>query len=183
MDDQADGKVYQYTGLRRLGIFFSQIAGIFAIIFFNIIGFGILILAAISDKVSVGLDFLHSPMTTILCLSLGMFGFSWLFGSFFINHSPTIWVKDEGIVISYYIVFRRFIPWTGILGVIDHRWLFTNRTLVIAKRISLYHRIISFVYYLRREPCFEIGNDIEERGKLVTTIRNMALLHSGYYRF
>ena len=97
---------YSYKGFHRLRVIISQLTGVLSILIFN--GFsGFLIYAMTKvpiDKSDKGL--LENPESTLICLIVYFMIISWLFGLTFVNFLPTIWVVDEGIVISSFFVLR-----------------------------------------------------------------------------
>jgi hypothetical protein len=178
MSQYPDGQKFTYHGVDRLRIRISQSEGLAGIVIFN--AFGILFFL-------IGLTTIQSPLTadlhensfiTLGCFTTLMIMISWYIGSMMINFSPTVWINDQGIVISHFVYFRIFIPWKDIVDVIEVQSVFTRWTLVAAKRISLFHSIWSRLFFHLSYPCFYIGDSIDQRDKLIAKIRSRALFHA-----
>lgn len=175
-------KRYTYTGWRRFGIIYSQFFGFFGILLFNLVGFLLLIegFFYISGGEKPGI--LNDPRLSAVCFSGVFILGSWFLGGMIINHLPDIWLGEEGITISYLILFRVFIPWANISNVINQEWWSYKYTLVLAKRITIFHNFSNWLFYHKPDPCFAIGYDIEDAQELISTIRSKALFHSKEYQ-
>lgn len=160
---------YSYTGFHRLRVITSQLTGVLAILIFN--GFSGFLLYAMNkvpiDKPDKGL--LENPGSTLICLIVYFAVISWLFGLTFINFLPTIWVVDEGLVISSFFILRILIHWEDIVD-IDERRVSRGFILVRTRQITPLHRIYGWLYTRTFFPSFVIGNDISRRDELLTII-------------
>lgn len=93
-------------------------------------------------------------------------------GLLLLNVYPTVWVGDKGIQIWF--LFRRiFIPWHAVLGVQKASPAFVG-DLVVARKITPFHRLYSWIYGTRSEPGFLIGRGIANRQELLHKIRHNA---------
>jgi hypothetical protein len=151
------------------------------ILIFNILGILLISGGFMQIKPANGTSLLNDPRLTIICLAIFCMLFSWVIGGLLINFLPTIWLTETGITISYFIVFKISIPWSEITGVIDRKRFNYSSTLVLAKRITLFHQILGRFYFHVSNPCFVIGEDIENRNELVSRIRSKALFYSPNY--
>jgi hypothetical protein len=174
-------KQYSYTGLKGGLIFSAQIFGVLGIILFN--GFGVFFIIAGLFLIPPGenIGWFNDPRITAFCFSVPCIVGSWLIGGLIINYSPTVWLIEDGMFISHFFIFKVFIPWAEVTNVVERdRWFF-KYTLVLAKKITIFHRFASWFYFRTGDPCFVIRGDIEKAEELISMIRSKALVHSKYY--
>jgi hypothetical protein len=170
---------YSYPGFRYL---FSRFIAVVGVLF--IIGIGlILILSSFFLPISRSpSSYLDDPRITLICFGSWSIIIGYFTGGIIINFFPTVWINDEGITISHFVIFKAFIPWNEVTYVfVRERW-FYHYTMVLAKRITLFHKIVAWGYFHTSDPGFAIGDDIENQPELIRTIRNRALYHSEYYK-
>ncbi len=85
---------------------------------------------------------------------------------------PDIWIRDDGIVISAYLFFRIFISWIDIIDVMEVKKPFLPGYAVVkARRISVFHRVIGWIYSRSVSPCFLIGKNIDRHEELIQEIK------------
>lgn len=152
---------FSYHGNRELGFFIAGCSGFSGIIIFKYLGILLIGGGFMQIKPANGTSLINDPRLTIIYLASFCILFSWMIGGLLINYLPTIWMTETGITISYFIFFKVSIPWNEIIGVIDRKRFYYSSTLVIAKRITLFHRILGRLYFQVSNPCFVIGEDID----------------------
>lgn len=172
---------YSYRGNRKWGISFLSYCGFLGIIIFNILGIFLLIGGFTQIRPENGTNLINDPRLTIICLSIFCIIFSWVIGELLVNYLPTVWLSEAGKTISYSIFFKILIPWTELTDVIDRKRFYNSSTLVLAKRITILHRILGWYYFRVPNPCFVIGEDIENKKELISRVRSKALLNSSNY--
>lgn len=183
MADPETVKFYTYKRKRIFTTLVVQFMGILAFIISFSFAVGTIILTFVFYQPTEQLDLQNSPFLTGVCLSLWISGIGWFVGSLFLNYLPVIWIGEAGIYISHYLFFKIFIPWIEVVDVIEHRqWFFPVQTFVLVRKISLYHHIANSLYFHLSEPCFIIADDIEDKDKLISSIRSKALFNSEYYQ-
>jgi hypothetical protein len=178
MSQDPDGQKFTYHGVDWLRIRISQLGGLAGIVIFNTFGILFFLIGLTTIQSPPTTNFYENPFITLGCFTTLMIMFSWYIGSLMINFSPTVWINDQGIVISHFVYFRIFIPWKDIVDVIEVQSVFTRWTLVTAKRISLFHSIWNRLFFNLSYPCFNIGDKIDHRDKLIAKIRGKALFHA-----
>lgn len=178
---QKDTRQYSYRGYRKWGIYLAGFGGFLGILIFNFIGILLIFGGFMQIKPANGTSLINDPRLTIICLATFCILFSWMVGGLLINYLPTIWFTETGITISYFFLFKVSVPWAEIIGVIDRERFNYSTTLVLAKRITIFHQVLGRFFFQMSTPCFVIGEDIEDRAELVSRIRNKALLHSSNY--
>ena len=132
---------YKYSGVFRFGILFSQLGGVFGILFFTTMAV-IFIWGAITlETDNPGITILEDPRTTLFCFAFWFFVIGWAVSITIINQLPTLWIIEEGIFISAFLFWRIFIPWSDIVEVRKVKWFRPSYDLVMAKRITVFHRL------------------------------------------
>jgi hypothetical protein len=161
---------FTYHGLQRLRVIIGQLTGVLAIMFFT--GFAGFLLYAMTeiptDRTDIGL--LEDPKVTLVCLVFYFTILAWVLGLTFINFLPTVWVSNEGLMISAFFIFRILIRWEDIIDVSAGR-VPVGYVLVRTRRITPLHRIYGWLYSRSLYPSFIIGRGIEDREKLIREIQ------------
>jgi hypothetical protein len=106
----------------------------------------------------------------MVCLVFYIAFLGWTIGLTFINFLPTIWIREEGLIISAFLVFRILIPWSDIIRIRIRRFLSGN-VLVSARKIIPFHRIYGWLYSRTVDPSFLIGIGINDRDTLIREIQ------------
>jgi hypothetical protein len=161
---------YSYKGFHRIGVLTSKVTGIVAIFISTAVA-GFLIFA--TTKVPLnrpGVGLLKNPNVTMVCLVFYIAFLGWTIGLTFINFLPTIWIREEGLIISAFLVFRILIPWSDIIRIRIRRFLSGN-VLVSARKIIPFHRIYGWLYSRTVDPSFLIGIGINDRDTLIREIQ------------
>jgi hypothetical protein len=163
---------YSYKGFERLGIIFRQLCGFLGIMLFTILAGGLIYGMSIVQLKGGEYNFVNDPRVTLLCLSIWILFISWSLGLTFINVEPDICVRDDGIIISACFFFHIFIPWSDIIDVKEvNKPLFPGYTVVRARRISIFHRVIGWIYSRSIFPSFLIGKNIDQYESLIQEIK------------
>lgn len=113
-------------------------------------------------------NLLQKPQVALLCTGIWALVIGWTVSISLINASPIVWVGEDGIAISAFVMFRIFIPWSNIVDVNDIR---LGHYLVRTKRITFFHRIYGWIYSHSLYPSFVIRRDITEQDKLISAIK------------
>ena len=111
------------------------------------------------------------PLSYALCYS-GLFILAGGWPGFaMFNLYPSVWVVEDGLVISYNLVGRAFIPWEELIEIkrVLPPWM---GYLVIAKRITPWHRLYGgWRLPPTHRPGFLISNRMKDREKLIGEIQ------------
>ena len=163
---------YSYKGFERLGVILRQLCGFLGIILFTILAGGLIYGMSIVQFKGGEYNFVNDPRVTLLCLSIWILLISWSLGLAFINVEPDICIRDDGIIISAFFIFHIFITWSDIIDVKElNKPLFPGYTLVRARRISIFHRVIGWIYSRSIFPSFLIGKNIDQYESLIQEIK------------
>ncbi len=162
-------KRYTYHGFDKFWQIINQLFGCTGILLFSAFGLFWLYGAIITDPSFARVDILNDPRYTLLCLGIFIIAFSWMIGSILINYWPEIWVNETGVTVSAFIVFRVKIVWSDIVDIGEGNppW---GYVLVRTRRITLFHRLIGWLYSRTLYPSFLIGSGIENYDNLYREI-------------
>jgi hypothetical protein len=98
---------------------------------------------------------------------------AWSVGLTLINAFPTVWLDEDGLMISAFIVRRIRISWHDIVAVVPSLTPF-GYVVVQTRRITPFHILIGVLYSRRALPSFMIRSNIENHNELVREIRRRA---------
>lgn len=149
-----------------LGVFITKISGAISIVFSTAFAVWVLILAL---RVA-------PPYWDGICLVVWILMIGWLVGLALINIYPTVWVGDEGLVVSTFPFGRVSVPWVEVIDVGAGYVPFGNSTLVRTRRLTLFHRIYGWQYSRTLYPGFLVRRDIEDYDRLLHEIRRRAYM-------
>lgn len=149
---------------------YSQISGLIGIIIFTGMGFLLYVGTILGPSVPYGTSFIDDPRLTMICFGTGSIAVAWIFGSTMINSIPTVWLDESGITVSTFLFFRKHIPWHDVLDVSPIRTS-SNYVLVRARNITLFHRMIGWIYSHTLYPGFLIASYINDHEELILRIR------------
>jgi len=164
-------KKYSYKGIGLIFAIIYPLGGVFVIVFFHLVALIVLVGIFYQSLEDVNIFILGDPRVTIICLTLLISLFSWYGGLIFINWYPTIWLDDEGLIISSFVFYRIRIPWSDVIDVGSGRPPI-GHTLVRARKISHAHRVYGWTWSHSLYPGFLIGRDIENYTILINEIKN-----------
>jgi hypothetical protein len=153
-------KEFTYSTWSELGIVMGQVAGAVSIIVWTLLGGFVIALGIMADP----------PTWTSGCLALWILIVGWASGLTLMNMCPTVWVGDQGLVISAFIVKRVAIPWDEIIDIRVKRIQF-GLVLVRARHITPFHIIYGWLYSWTLRPGFIITAGMQNRDDLVREIR------------
>jgi hypothetical protein len=142
-------KIYTYKGISRIKIILSQGIGIVGIVLFSLLAGFLLINITKIQPYNSAESFINNPRVTLICFAIWFLVISWLIGFTFINYFPTIWVTDNGILISSFIFFRIFIPREEIKGEISGILLSESILIMVNKIIPFYYIWIAICAQIR----------------------------------
>ena len=168
-------KTFKYHSFLKLKQVFMQLLGMLAILIFNSVA--ILLIYGVRKAVSLepGVGFMDNPRIPFYGLALGFIFISWVAGGAFSTFLPTISVDDNGIQLSAFLILKVRIPWSSIIDVtqvhIGMGTIRTKYTVVMAKKITLFHYLTGWMYTRTFKPAFLIHEDIDNYKYLVETIR------------
>lgn len=160
---------FTYKGLARAGHAITACGGIAAIVACTLVA---------AFNLSTGIQ-TQSPIDGIV------FGVAWplvigyLVGFGMINHFPTIWISEQGIEISAFLVKRIMVRWEDVIDVRRSGWPPWRYVLVRARRITPMHRVYGWMYSHTFYPAFVIDGGIERRDELLTEIQRHVASGSG----
>lgn len=153
-------KRYTYRGIAALGVFWYQMAGVVAICFFTLATVGAMIIAISVDP----------PAWSIFCFAVLGLAFAWPMGlSMICTYPSSVSLDAKGLLIS--VLWRKHIaiPWSDILEV--RRQTFGGHYLVIARRITVWHRLVGWTHAYTHHPAFLIRQGLENCEELVREIK------------
>ena len=163
-------KKYTYSGFGKVKQLFFQLTGFIAIAIFTIFGFTFFYAAMNGPTVQNGIGFMDDPRVPLICFGTIFILGAWFFGLMFINLLPTIWTDERGITVSSFLFFHTNIPWKDVLAIDPIRSPF-DYYIVKARKITVFHRMIGWIYSKTFFPSFLIGKEIEEREELIWAIQ------------
>lgn len=148
---------YSYKGTALLVVRMTEIAGIAAIVL-SLLAAIVFVMIAFRSDWPPAIDLIRCGL--IVDLAAG-----WLIGAGLINAFPTVWVGEEGIVISVYFTRRAAIPWSEVVNV--KRWpLLPDGYMVSAKRITPIHKLYRWLGRTSL-PSFVILRSIDRSDELI----------------
>jgi hypothetical protein len=153
-------RAFTYEGAARLGVILTQVGGTVSIVFWTLVAGSALLLSLQVDP----------PYWGASCFVIWILGFGWAIGLTLVNVYPTVWIEDQGLVISAFLFQRVMIPWTEIVDVGAGHVPFGS-ILVRARRITPFHRVYGWLYSRTLLPSFLIGRDIQDRDELLREIK------------
>jgi hypothetical protein len=112
---------FSYKGLIKLGIIYTQIGGIFGLLFFTGMATFIFWGATQIQPISPYPGLMNDPRVTAVCFGIYFLLICWPFSCALINSAPTVWVTEDGILISAYLFFKIKIDWPDILFISEHK--------------------------------------------------------------
>ena len=163
-------KKYSYHGYGKAKQLIFQVSGATGIVVFTMIGFTFFIAALQNPTVQKEINLINDPRVPPVCFGLVFILVAWAFGLMYINLLPTVWLDENGISISSFILIRKFIPWDEIIGIETIRQPL-GYFFVKAKRISIFHRLIGWTYFRTYLPGFLIGKEIDGKEELIQAIQ------------
>jgi hypothetical protein len=152
-------RAYRYIGGARIAAWGAQLAGL-----------GVLVIALL---LAIGLPILalgtNASMSTLGCLSIWILLIGIWVGSGLINSYPTVWIGEDYLQISVFLIGRATIAWADVIDVGEGRtpWGFV---LVRTRRITVFHRLYGWQYSRTLRPSFLIGPQIQDFTELVREI-------------
>ncbi len=156
-------KVFAYTGLTRYGAVVTQImVGVFMA--------GMTMFALLFSVFVI----LAGPSRWGLLLTFAwMLVIAWSVGPTLINAFPTVWLDENGLMISAFIVRRIQIPWHDVVAIVPSLTPFGD-VVVQTRRITPFHRLIGLIYARKALPSFMIRANIENHDELLWEIGRRA---------
>lgn len=151
---------FTYKGIARLGVVITQIGGVATIVLCMLLVGWLLSLKLPPD----------ASIWTMGCLEIWALVLGWTVGLALINIYPTVWLGDQGLVISTFLFARVTVMWADIIDLGTGHVPFGN-VLVRARRVTPFHRIYGWLYSRTLLPSFVIGRGIQDRDELLHEIR------------
>ncbi len=110
----------------------------------------------------------------IPCWGIGLFLLSISIGSFFLNYYPTIWTDEEGLYLSFFLLFRIKVRWHQVIDVNERQGFFDRAMLVRVKKVMPLHILYSLFYSGSLIPGFLFMKSIQNADELICEIRMRA---------
>ena len=114
-------------------------------------------------------NLLDDPRFTLVCIGFWTLIIGWTTSFGLINAFPTIWLGETGVTITAFLFFKIHLPWSEIID-INIGGVRFGHDLVLAHRITIFHRIYGLLYSHTYYPGFIIRKDIIDRDKLLSEI-------------
>jgi hypothetical protein len=107
----------------------------------------------------------------LLCIGLGLFLFCISIVSFFVNYYPTIWIDEEGLYLSFFVLFHIKVRWGEVIDVNERQWFLDQAMLVRVKKVMPFHILYSLFYSGSFLPGFLFLKSIQDSSDLIREIR------------
>lgn len=91
-----------------------------------------------------------------------------------LNAYPTVWICDDALVLSVFVLGKKHIPWHDVLTVRELRRWPARYTVVSARRITSAHRLVGWSYGRTMRPSFVIWTSIANYEELCREIKARA---------
>lgn len=153
---------YSYTGLAQARIRFGQVAGWAMIVISTMLAIGILVVAVMANGIEAVLK--------VGWLALWFVAIGWSVGAVLVNACPTVWIDDNHLTISVFLLEKTEVRWRHVLGIRPLRFPFRG-VAVQARRITLLHSLIGWMYLRSFQPCFLIRPEIKGYEELLHSIQ------------
>ncbi|MBX7237087.1 MAG: hypothetical protein K1X65_22075 [Caldilineales bacterium] len=153
-------KTYTYGSWARIGIAWLKIGGFLSIGFCTIGG----ILIAIGGILT------KASLSSVLWIMIWMMAIGWAVGGILVNLFPNISIDEQGMIISYFHFWDKRIIWTDIITIQERSFLTRKWFIVLARRVSFWHKLIGLSYFKTFSPHFIIRSDITNADELIDEI-------------
>jgi len=160
---------HSYRGFDRIKNVISQIFGVTGLLFFTLFTIFSIVAGLSNIPYSSG-SILNDPRMTLVCFMTFFLFISIVIFSIPLNYLPTIWINENGLIISVFIFFQIRIPWLEIID-IGAGTPPRGYTLIRAQRITIFHFIYGWLYSRSFYPSFLIGKGIIDRDNLIKEIQ------------
>jgi hypothetical protein len=164
--------MYKYSGVTLLGIFYRQLCGAIGLVIATAMVAIFLWGITIQETNPQGIPIWDDPRATLVCFALWFFIIGYSVSLSLINFLPSIWLKEEGVSISAFIFGRIFIPWSDILEV--RRNFKPGYDIVLARHITVFHRMYGWLYAHTWSSCFIINHTISDYEVLIRVVSSRA---------
>ena len=166
-------KEYRYHGLAALAAVLTQC-----------VGAAVTIAATAAGGYLVALALFHPGRpTTAAYRGILMMAIGWLLiGLQLINLYPTVWIGDDGLIISAFLGVRIHVKWKDVIDISSRQplWIFPDRSFVVrARHITVFHRLLGLAYAWSLSPAFLIHRQIEDYDELLDEIRERSTATRG----
>lgn len=164
-------ETYRYCNFDRVKQIYLQAAGVITTMLFTAIGGVIYAGLVFGPPVAAGTPLLDDPRLGGFCLGTGWMLICWTIGSIFANLMPTVTIDPQGITISNWVFLRKHIPWDDVLSVDPVQRVFLRYSVVRARKITIFHRALGWMYGGSLAPSFLIFPEIDGYDWLIRRIR------------
>jgi hypothetical protein len=137
-------------------------AGWAAVAISTVLAIGILVIAVTANGAEAVLK--------VGWLALWFIAIGWSVGAVLVNAYPTVLIDDDHLTISVFLLMKAKVKWCHVLGVRSLRFPFQGIA-VQARRITLVHSLIGWMYLRSFQPCFLIRPEIEGYEELLHAIQ------------
>lgn len=151
---------FTYEGLAWIKALYVKLCG----------GIGLLVVTASSIWLLIQIAPHGSEYSGGVCIIVWWFVVGWAVGLTLLNSYPTIWVENEGLVVSTFPFGRVSVSWVDVVDVGFGHVPFGG-ILVRTRRLTPIHRIFGWLYSRSLLPSFVIRREMDQRERLICEIR------------
>jgi hypothetical protein len=154
-------KVYTYQGTARFRLWVLRIAGTLSILIGTL--FTVFVIWA-------GLR--GSTITdAVVCMVFWFLVVGWAIGLLLYSAYPELEGDDKGLWLSF-LQHRIFVPWSEVIGIRRLPW--QDGVLVLAQRITHFHRLYGWLYARSVMPAFLISRSISGWDELLSQLQKQS---------
>lgn len=164
-------RMYAYRGNQAT---WTELAGLAALALSSLLGLVLMVVPPLVQPAARA----GNAWPMLVCVGLWTVGAGWLFGLTLLNSHPTVWVADDGLVITAFLGYRIRIPWADVLAV-RRPWGVEGGAVVLARRITPAHRLYGWLYARTARPAFVIGASLDRREELIQAIETQVRHYHG----
>lgn len=161
---------FTYKGIHQLKRVYSQFFGLLCIVSFTAVAIFWWLGITLVPESERSPYFLSDPRSTLICFGFGFLLVAWGIGSLLLNLHPIVWIEEEGVRISCFLILKVFIPWSNIFD-LGSGHPPKGYTLVRTHKITPFHSLYGWFYSYSLYPSFLIPPWIEDREVLIREIQ------------
>lgn len=151
---------FSYKGFARLRALYVQVGG----------GIGLLVVTTSSIWFLILIALRGPEYSGGACIVVWWLMVGWAVGLTLLNSYPTVWLGDQGLVVSTFPLGRVSVSWVDVVD-IGAGYVPFGGVLVRTRRLTPFHRVYGVLYSRTLLPSFAIRRGIDERERLICEIR------------